>query len=73
MTTLSMPAQALLGALISNKNTLLFNVITEELKQTTTTDKGYLLAEVCFNKYNAIKQAQENSDLLCLFSNGQTH
>jgi len=73
MTTLSTPAQALLGALIGNKNTLLFNVITEELKQPAITDNGHLLLEVCFNKHNAIRQAQEDSDLLCLISNGQTH
>ena len=73
MNTLSSPAQALLGALIANKNTLLFNVITEELQQTNITDNGHLLAEVCFNKYNAILQAQEESDLLSLISNGQSH
>lgn len=58
MTTLSLPAQALLGALVENKNTLLFNVITEELQQTTVTNKGHLLVEVCFNKHKAVKQAQ---------------
>lgn len=71
MTTLSTPAQALLGALIGNKNTLLFNVIAEELKQTAITDNGYLLAEVCFNRHNAIKQAQAKKDYMCLISNGQ--
>ena len=73
MTTLSTPAQALLGALIANRNTLLFSVITEELQQTAITDNGHLLAEVCFNKHNAIKQAQEKRDYMCLTSNGQTY
>ena len=59
MTTLSIPAQALLGALIANKNTLLFNVITEELSQPTITEKGHLLAEVCFLKHIDTVQAQE--------------
>jgi hypothetical protein len=71
MATLSTPVQALLGALIANKNTLLFNVITEELQQTAITDEGYLLAEVCFNRYTAVMQAQENREYLSLISNGQ--
>lgn len=73
MTTLSTPAQVLLGSLIANNNVLLFNVITEELNQTTITAENNLLAEVCFNKHTAIKQAQKNRELLCLISNGQTH
>ena len=71
MATLSTPVQALLGALIANKNTLLFNVITEELHKTAITEEGYLLSEVCFNRHNAILQAQENREYLCLISNGQ--
>jgi hypothetical protein len=73
MATLSTPVQALLGALIANKNTLLFNVITEELQQTAITDDGCLLSEVCFNRYTAMMQAQENREYLCLISNGQVN
>lgn len=72
MTTLSSPAQVLLGALFLHDR-FVFNKVLEDLQHPTITEEGYIVAEVCLNRHIEAKQAQEDSDQLCLISNGQAH
>lgn len=72
MTTLTTPAQVLLGALFLHDR-FVFNKVLEDLQHPTITEEGYIVAEVCLNRHTEVKQAQERSDLMCLLSNGQAH